>query len=69
MKFSEYLAEKKFDIKEFIGACKNMIKEYEKSDNKEGVKFLTGIVDFYEKEGSLSPAQVSGASKFLNPGK
>ena len=63
--FGNVLNEEKFDIKKFIGACKSQLKAFEKSDNKEGVKFLKGIVDSYDKNGSLSPDQVKGASKFM----
>jgi hypothetical protein len=66
MKFKEYLKEKEeFSIDKFIEACKTQLKSFEDSDNKEGVKFLSGILDSYKKNNGLSPAQVSAASKFM----
>ena len=69
--FKEYLSEKiiigeaDFDIKKFIDSCKSQLKAFEESDNKDGAEFLKGILDSYEKNGSLSPKQVQGASKFM----
>ena len=72
MKFEEYVNEslkldEKFEIGKFIAACKAMVSEYKKSDNKEGVKFLEDILSTYEKDGKLHPNSVSAASKWLNP--
>lgn len=72
MDFRKYILEQKetineadFDIKKFIESCKSQLKAFEESDNKEGIDFLKGILDSYDKNGSLSPAQVQAASKWM----
>ena len=64
--FKEYLAEEKFDIDKFIESVKKQLTAFKDSDNEDGVKFLEGILKSYKDNGSLSPAQVSGASKFMS---
>ena len=63
--FGETLQEEKFDINKFIAACKKQKAAFDKSGNSEGSKFLDGVLKSYDKNGSLSPDQVSAASKFM----
>jgi len=66
--FKEFIREEKFDIDKFMQSVDKQLEAFKKSDNKEGVKFLQGIKDSYKKNGSLSPNQVTGASKFMSKG-
>ena len=63
--FKNYLAEADFSIDKFIESVKSQLKAFKDSENAEGEKFLSGILASYDKNGSLSPAQVSAASKFM----
>ena len=64
--FKSWLKEESFEIGKFIESVKKQLSAFKKSDNKEGVDFLQGILDSYKKNGSLSPDQVKAASKFMN---
>ena len=63
--FKQYLSEADFDIKKFIESVKSQLKAFKESENAEGEKFLSGILASYDKNGSLSPAQVSASAKFM----
>jgi len=63
--FKQKLQEEKFDIDKFIASCKKQKDAFDKSDNKDGSKFLDGILKSYEKNGSLSPSQVKAAASFM----
>jgi len=63
--FKKYVTEAKFDIDKFIESVKAQIKAFQDSENNKGENFLTGILASYDKNGSLSPIQVSAASKFM----
>jgi len=65
MKFKEYLIEKNYDVKKFIESCKKQRDAFKESGNREGEKFLSGVISTYEKEGGISPAQWAAAAKFM----
>jgi hypothetical protein len=63
--FKKYITESDFDIDKFIESVKAQLKAFKDSENAEGEKFLSGILTSYDKNGSLSPAQVSASAKYM----
>ena len=63
--FRDFLIEKSYDVGKFIESCKKQRDAFKESGNKEGEKFLSGVIGTYEKEGGISPAQWKAAAKFM----
>jgi len=65
MRFIDALNEEDFNINKFMSSVKSQLAAFKKSGNKEGIDFMQGIIKSFDKNGSLSPAQVNAASKFM----
>ena len=61
MDFREYIVEAKMSNDEVLKACEALVKT---GDDK-AKEFAQGLIDYYEKEGSFHPNQVSGLQNIM----
>jgi len=59
--FKELFMEAKMSDKEVLSACKTLVK----NGDEKAKKFANGLIDYYEKNGSFHPNQVSGLQNIM----